>query len=47
VDVGAIELGVMDGFNWLRIGTSGGLFLHGNKLPSYIKFGTFIDLARS
>jgi hypothetical protein len=34
---------VWTGFNWRRIGTSGGSCEHGNELLSFIKAGNFLN----
>jgi hypothetical protein len=43
VDLGEVGFGVVIGFVWLRIGTSGGLLLHRNEHSGSIKDGKFVD----
>jgi hypothetical protein len=47
VDLGEVGFGVVIGFVWLRIGTSGGLLLHRNEHSGSIKDGKFVDCLSS
>jgi hypothetical protein len=38
---------VWNGFMWLRIGASGGIFEHGNEILDLIKCGEMVDKLRT